>query len=60
VEGQAPRSCGDSCGFGQDVVATVSDVAEFLDGFVKAAAFGGIAHGSAMKVAEEKLVRSGD
>jgi hypothetical protein len=33
-----PRSRGDPCGFGQDVVTAIGDVSEFLDGLVKAAA----------------------
>jgi hypothetical protein len=33
-----PRSRGDPCGLGQDVVAAIGDVSEFLDRFVEVAA----------------------
>jgi hypothetical protein len=39
---------------GEDVVSAVGDVAEFLDGFVEVATFGGVSHGCAVQSAIKK------
>jgi hypothetical protein len=51
-----PRSRGDPCGLGQDVVTAIGNVSEFLDRFIKAAAFGGVPHGGAMKGTVKQLI----
>ena len=51
-----PISCSDACGLGQDVVAAIGDLAQLLDGFIEAAAFGGLPHGGAVEGAVEQLI----
>jgi hypothetical protein len=46
-------------GFGQDVVAAIRDLAQLLNGFVKAAALDGVPHGGAVQSAVEQLVLGG-
>jgi hypothetical protein len=40
----------------KDVVTAIGDLAQLLDGFIKAAAFGGVPHGGAVQSAVEQLI----
>jgi hypothetical protein len=37
----------------KDVVTAIGDLAQLLDGFIKAAAFGGVPHGRAVELGAE-------
>ena len=42
--------------FGEDVIAAIGDLAQFLDGLVEVAAFGGVPHGGAMERNIEQVI----
>jgi hypothetical protein len=54
-----PGARGDPRSLGQDVVASVGELAQLFDGFVEVSALGGVPHRGAVQCAVEKLVRSG-
>ena len=56
VRRRAGVTSSDASGLGQDVVAAIGDLAQLLDGFIKAAAFGGAPHRGAMEGAVEQLI----
>jgi hypothetical protein len=53
---RVPRPGLDARGLGKDVVAAIGDLSKLFDGFVKAAAFGGVPHGGAVEIAVEQLI----
>jgi hypothetical protein len=58
VSGRAgvPTPGSDARGLGQDVVAAIGDLAQLLDGFIEATAFGGVPHRDAVEGAVEQLI----
>ena len=49
------RPSSNACGFGQDVVAAIGDLAQLFDRFIEVASLGGVPHRAAVKGAVQEF-----